>query len=66
MKAEETLQAVPVLAVTAYAAKGDEERIRDAGAEGYVSKPISVVRFVESVRALLPAPGKAGEHFPSS
>jgi two-component system cell cycle response regulator DivK len=53
MKAEETLQAVPVLAVTAYAAKGDEERIRDAGAEGYVSKPISVVRFVESVRALL-------------
>ena len=32
------------MAVTAYAAKGDEERIRDAGAEGYVSKPISVVR----------------------
>jgi two-component system cell cycle response regulator DivK len=60
MKAEETLQAVPVLAVTAYAAKGDEERIRDAGAEGYVSKPISVVRFVESVRALLPAPEKSG------
>lgn len=55
LKAEEGLQAVPVLAVTAYAAKGDEERIRDAGAEGYVSKPISVVKFVEAVRALLPA-----------
>jgi two-component system, cell cycle response regulator DivK len=55
MKAEEELQAVPVLAVTAYAAKGDEERIRDAGAEGYVSKPISVAKFVEAVRALLPA-----------
>jgi uncharacterized protein YndB with AHSA1/START domain len=47
---------VPIMAVTAYAAKGDEERIRDAGAEGYVSKPISVVRFVEAVRALLAAP----------
>ena len=43
------------MAVTAYAAKGDEERIRDAGAEGYVSKPISVVQFVEAVRALLDA-----------
>jgi two-component system cell cycle response regulator DivK len=53
MKAEETLRAVPVLAVTAYAAKGDEERIRDAGAEGYVSKPISVLKFVEAIQALL-------------
>ena len=57
MKAEPALQPVPVLAVTAYAAKGDEERIRDAGAEGYVSKPISVVKFVDAVRALLPAAG---------
>ena len=54
MKQEEALASVPVLAVTAYAAKGDEERIRDAGAEGYVSKPISVMKFVEAVRALLP------------
>jgi two-component system cell cycle response regulator DivK len=43
------------MAVTAYAAKGDEERIRDAGAEGYVSKPISVMRFVEAVAGLLEA-----------
>ncbi|HZG45068.1 MAG TPA: response regulator [Allosphingosinicella sp.] len=56
MKAEETLREVPVLAVTAYAARGDEERIRDAGAEGYVSKPISVMRFVEAIRTLLPPP----------
>ena len=48
------------MAVTAYAAKGDEERIRDAGAEGYVSKPISVMRFVEAVRALLAAPRRSG------
>ena len=56
MKAEEVLREVPVLAVTAYAARGDEERIRDAGAEGYVSKPISVMKFVAAVRALLPPP----------
>jgi len=55
MKGDEELKATPIMAVTAYAAKGDEERIRDAGAEGYVSKPISVMRFVEAVRALLDA-----------
>jgi two-component system cell cycle response regulator DivK len=55
LKGDEALKAIPIMAVTAYAAKGDEERIRDAGAEGYVSKPISVVKFVEAVRALLAA-----------
>ena len=55
MKADEGLRRTPIMAVTAYAAKGDEERIRDAGAEGYVSKPISVMRFVEAVRGLLEA-----------
>ena len=53
MKADEELRSIPIMAVTAYAAKGDEERIRAAGAEGYVSKPISVMRFVEAVAALL-------------
>ena len=55
IKADAGLMAIPIMAVTAYAAKGDEERIRDAGAEGYVSKPISVLKFVEAVRALLDA-----------
>lgn len=56
LKGDSELRRTPIMAVTAYAAKGDEERIREAGAEGYVSKPISVVRFVEAVRALLAAP----------
>jgi DNA-binding response OmpR family regulator len=43
------------MAVTAFAAKGDEERIRDAGAEAYVSKPISVMKFIQSVNGLLDA-----------
>jgi two-component system cell cycle response regulator DivK len=56
LKADDELKTIPIMAVTAYAAKGDEERIREAGAEGYVSKPISVVRFVEAVANLLQPP----------
>ena len=59
IKADDELRPIPIMAVTAYAAKGDEERIRDAGAEGYVSKPISVLRFVAAVRALLDAAAEA-------
>jgi two-component system cell cycle response regulator DivK len=61
MKADAGLRATPIMAVTAYAARGDEERIRDAGAEGYVSKPISVVRFVEAVAGLLKAAAERAE-----
>ena len=53
MKADAELRRIPIMAVTAYAARGDEERIRDAGAEGYVSKPISLMRFIEAVAGLL-------------
>jgi two-component system cell cycle response regulator DivK len=60
IKADAGLRRTPIMAVTAYAAKGDEERIRDAGAEGYVSKPISVLRFVEAVRGLLEAAAARG------
>jgi two-component system, cell cycle response regulator DivK len=45
--------------VTAYSAQGDEERIRAAGAQAYVSKPISVVRFAETVDQLLKGGDKA-------
>jgi two-component system cell cycle response regulator DivK len=68
IKSDEALKVIPIMAVTAYAAKGDEERIRGAGAEGYVSKPISVLKFVEAVRALLaprvPLPGSEPEPAP--
>jgi two-component system cell cycle response regulator DivK len=47
------LKEVPIMAVTAYAAAGDEERIRAAGAQAYVSKPISVAKFVAQVNDLL-------------
>ena len=47
------LQAIPIMAVTAYAGREDEERIRAAGADAYVSKPISLLRFVDAVAGLL-------------
>jgi len=55
VRADDELGDVPIMAVTAYAAQGDDERIRAAGAQSYVSKPISVARFVEAVEALLEA-----------
>jgi two-component system cell cycle response regulator DivK len=50
---DRALRAIPVLAVTAFAAKGDEERIRAAGAAGYLAKPVSITPFMNAVRALL-------------
>ena len=44
---------MPVLAVTAYAGKGDEERIREAGAADYLSKPVSIGPFLAAVKRLL-------------
>ncbi len=57
------LRDVPIMAVTAYAGVGDDERIRAAGAQAYVSKPISVVRFAETVELLLA--GKTQEIAPA-
>lgn len=59
MKLDAGLRAIPIMAVTAYAGREDEDRIRAAGANAYVSKPISLVRFMEEVRALVPGGGEA-------
>jgi two-component system cell cycle response regulator DivK len=53
LKADDALRSIPVMAVTAYAGREDEERIRAAGADAYVSKPISLARFMEAVGALI-------------
>ncbi len=50
MKDDESLRDIPIIAITAFAMKGDEEKIRQAGCEAYLSKPISVVKFLETVR----------------
>jgi two-component system cell cycle response regulator DivK len=53
LKEDEELASIPVVAVTAFAMKGDEERIREGGCEAYISKPISVVHFLETIRRLM-------------
>ena len=53
LKEDPELKAIPVVAVTAFAMKGDEERIREGGCEAYLSKPISVAKFIETIRRFL-------------
>ncbi len=50
LKDDDELRDIPVIAVTAFAMKGDEERIRQGGCEAYISKPISVGHFIETIR----------------
>jgi len=53
LKEDEDLKSIPVIAVTAFAMKGDEEKIREGGCEAYIAKPISVTNFLETVRRFL-------------
>jgi two-component system cell cycle response regulator DivK len=53
LKEDEELASIPIIAVTAFAMKGDEERIREGGCEAYISKPISVSYFLDTVRRFL-------------
>jgi two-component system cell cycle response regulator DivK len=55
LKEDDDLKSIPVIAVTAFAMKGDEERIREGGCEAYLSKPISIAKFLETVRTYLDA-----------
>ena len=57
LKADEELKSIPVIAITAFAMKGDEERIREGGCEAYMSKPISVATFIATVKTYLEADG---------
>jgi two-component system cell cycle response regulator DivK len=56
LKEDDSLRHIPIIAVTAFAMKGDEERIREGGCEAYVSKPISVSRFLDTIRQFVPSP----------
>src|SRR5258706_262882 len=53
LKEDDTLKSIPVVAVTAFAMKGDEEVIRQGGCEAYISKPISVTSFLDTVRRFI-------------
>ncbi|HVY03635.1 MAG TPA: response regulator [Caulobacterales bacterium] len=53
LKQDDALAHIPVIAVTAFAMRGDEQRIREGGCEAYLSKPISVATFLETVRRFI-------------
>ncbi|MBG0795217.1 response regulator [Methylocystis sp. H62] len=53
LKEDDDLRAIPVIAITAFAMKGDEEKILQGGCEAYLSKPISVAKFLETVNSFL-------------
>ncbi len=49
IKEDDDLKSIPIIAVTAFAMKGDEEKIREGGCEAYIAKPISVQNFLQTV-----------------
>ncbi len=53
LRADPTTSHIPVIALTAHAMRGDEERVMAAGFDGYIAKPVEVLTFVDTVRALL-------------
>ena len=53
IKEDDNLKSIPVIAVTAFAMKGDEEKIRQGGCEAYIAKPISVQLFLDTVKQFL-------------
>lgn len=57
LKADPGLKRIPVIAVTAFAMKDDEQKILQAGCEGYISKPISIVPFMETIDSFLNSHG---------
>ena len=58
LKEDDDLKDIPVIAITAFAMKGDEERIREGGCEAYMSKPISVAKFIATIKTYLEADGQ--------
>ena len=53
IKEDDSMKSIPIIAVTAFAMKGDEEKIRESGCEAYIAKPISVSHFLETVQKFL-------------
>ena len=58
IKNDDSIKHIPIIAVTAFAMKGDEEKMREGGCEAYIAKPISVTQFIdrENLHSIRPAP----------
>ena len=57
LKADPSTRHIVVVAFTAFAMKGDEDRLRAAGCDGYIAKPFDVASFAETVRSYARTPG---------
>ena len=53
IKSDDAIKDIPIIAVTAFAMKGDEEKIREGGCEAYIAKPISVANFIDTVKSFV-------------
>jgi len=60
LKNDEELRSIPVIAVTAFAMKGDEQKIREGGCEDYISKPIAVTDFMNVIHKYIDRDAEAG------
>lgn len=61
IKEEPDLATIPVVAVTAFAMRGDEDRIKDAGCEAYIAKPISIRSFLETIEGFIGSDDKSDQ-----
>ena len=66
IKEDDDLRTIPIIAVTAFAMKGDEEKIREGGCEAYIAKPISVANFLQTVERFLSLRTQPCRHASSS
>lgn len=64
LKGDPATASIPVIALTALAMKGDEERIRAAGCDGYIAKPLAYKSFLATVAAHLAKSGEAEPMLP--
>ncbi len=66
IKEDERLKSIPVIAVTAFAMKRDADRMRDAGCDTYITKPVALVDLVEAVGRYIKAPRTPEVYKPSA
>ncbi len=59
LKADADTSAIPIIATTAYALYGSEEKIRASGCDGYMAKPIALTEFLDLIESLMTRPSRA-------
>lgn len=66
LKADDTTRTIPIIATTAFALRGDEEKIRASGCDGYMAKPIAITEFIELIDSFVAGGGIARAGYPEN